>query len=296
MIEVTSCVICDSPIQRLKRALVAPFVAQRTWNREPFCVDLVQCKACGFMFYNPRLDDDDLRNLYKGYRSEEFQTMRFETEPCYTTIFNDDLASPQSYEIRRALLAPVLKQHLGERKIKRILEYGGDRGDLAAGLVDGAAAFSYDISGTEVAPGVTATSDPASCEADLILNSNVLEHVGFPRVLVNEILQSAPNGGLIFLEVPVEFPFGFYRIARRIAQTCIMTVLRPSTAPHILRPAVLYMMHMHINYFSERTLKMLTEICGAEVIASGTYPYGSRAGKAEVAWCLARKTGQRQVQ
>lgn len=289
MVEVSKCVICEGGIRHLKRALVAPFVAKRTWNRDPFCVDLVRCEACGFMFYNPRLDDDDLQHLYKGYRSEEFRKMRFETEPWYTKSFNNDLASPESYEIRRTVLAPVLKQHLGERKIKRILEYGGDRGDLAAGLIDGAAAFSYDISGTEVAPGVTATKDPASCEADLILNSNVLEHVGFPRVLVNEILQSAPAGGLIFLEVPVEYPFGFYRIARRIAQTCIMTVLRPATIPHVLRPAVLYMMHMHINYFSEHTLNLLTEKCGGKVIASGVYPYGSRAGKADMAWCLAEK-------
>ena len=77
MIEVSKCVICEGEIRRLKRALVAPFVAKRTWNRAPFCVDLVQCEACGFTFYNPRLDDDDLQNLYRGYRSEEFQKMRF---------------------------------------------------------------------------------------------------------------------------------------------------------------------------------------------------------------------------
>src|SRR5579862_3127682 len=97
MIEVSSCVICDSPIRRLKRALVAPFVAQRTWNRKPFCVDLVGCDSCGFMFYNPRLDDEDLKHLYNGYRSDEFQRMRFETEPWYTPSFNYDIASPESY-------------------------------------------------------------------------------------------------------------------------------------------------------------------------------------------------------
>ena len=32
MIEVSKCVICDGPIKQLKRALVAPFVAKRTWN------------------------------------------------------------------------------------------------------------------------------------------------------------------------------------------------------------------------------------------------------------------------
>ncbi len=291
MIEVSKCVICDGPIKQLKRALVAPFVARRTWNRAPFCVDLVQCGNCGFMFYNPRLDDDDLRHLYTGYRSEEFQRMRFATEPWYTPSFNDDLASPRSYEIRRTKLAPVLRQHLGQRKITRILDYGGDRGDLIDGLLADAELYSYDISGIEVAPGVTATKDPAACHADLIINSNVLEHVGFPRVLVSEILQSAPEGGLIFLEAPVEFPFGLSRLARRIAQIGIMTLLRPSTARYILRPATLYMMHMHINYFSEHSLKVLTETCGGKVIDTGTYPYGSRAGQTDMAWCLALRSG-----
>jgi hypothetical protein len=48
--------------------------------RTPFCVDLVQCEACGFIFYNPRLDDTDLRRLYSNYRSEEYQQMRHASE------------------------------------------------------------------------------------------------------------------------------------------------------------------------------------------------------------------------
>jgi hypothetical protein len=88
IIEASNCVICDGAIRRLKRALVAPFLAKRIWNRTPFCVDLVRCESCGFMFYNPRLDDDDLRRLYLNYRSEEYQQMRHASEPWYTTKFN----------------------------------------------------------------------------------------------------------------------------------------------------------------------------------------------------------------
>jgi hypothetical protein len=241
------------------------------------------------MFYSPRLDDEDLKNLYRGYRSEEFQQSRLKTEPWYTKSFNDDLASQKSYEIRRALLAPILQKNVNGRKINRILDYGGDRGDLVTGLIEGAEAYSYDISGIEVAPGVTHTSDPASCKADLIINSNVLEHVGFPRVLVSEILQAAPKGGLVFLEVPVESPLGFYRLTRRIAQIGIMAVTRPKTARYVLRPATLYMMHMHINYFTEHSLRALMAICGGELIASGTYFYEARAGSGDMAWCLASK-------
>jgi hypothetical protein len=289
MIEVTDCVVCTGAIKQLKRALVAPFMAKRIWNRNPFCVDLVQCQACGFIFYNPRLDDGDLRKLYTSYRGEEYQRTRHASEPWYTPKFNVDLASPASYEVRRAKLAPILRQHLGRQKINRILDHGGDRGDLVVGLVDGAEAFVYDISGVAAATGVTATTDPASCNADLIVNSNVLEHVGFPRLLVTDILHAAPEGGLIFLEVPCESPFGFTRIFRRLAQIGVMALTRPSLARFIVRPASLYMMHEHINYYTEQSLAALMRTCGGTVIASGGYSVPGRAGKAEMAWCLGVK-------
>ncbi len=286
MTEVSTCIVCDGPIEHVKRALLAPFLARRIWDRDPFCVDLVRCRACGFMFYNPRLDDADLQRLYSGYRSEEYQQMRHASEPWYTPRFNTDLASPSSYEIRRAKVAPILREHVGRRKINRILDYGGDRGDLVANLFADAEAFVYDISGIPAAAGVTSTSDPAGCKADLIVNSNVLEHVGFPRLLVSDILKAAPEGGLVFLEVPCERVFGMVRISRRLAQIGVMAITHPSLARHIIRPASLYMMHEHINYFTERSLTELMRACGGDVIASGSYFSPGRAGTADMAWCL----------
>jgi hypothetical protein len=289
MVEVSKCVICDGPIRNLKRALVAPFVAERTWNRKPFCVDLVGCDTCGFMFYNPRLDDKDLQSLYRGYRCEAYQQVRFSTEPWYTKCFNDDLASAKSYESRRAKIAPILRQHIGGRKISRVLDHGGDHGDLVLGLIEGAEPFVYDISGVTPIQGVTAINDPVECKADLVINSNVLEHVGFPRAMVGEIFRAVPNGGLVFVEVPCESPFGATTIAKRLAQIAVMAVARSSIASKILRPAALYMMHEHINYFSESCLKRLISSCGATVIASGGYCSSGRAGRTELIWCLGEK-------
>jgi hypothetical protein len=200
--------------------------------------------------------------------------------------FNADLASARSYEIRREKVRAILRQHLGQREIKRVLDYGGDHGDLVRGLIEGAKAFVYDISGMPAAEGVTATSDPAECQADLIINSNVLEHVGFPRRLVGEILQSAPRAGLVFLEVPCEAPFALTRIVRRVAQMGIMALARPPLARAVVRPAGLFMMHEHINYFTERSLTRLMWVCGCEVMATGRYVFAGRAGKGDLAWCL----------
>jgi SAM-dependent methyltransferase len=185
------------------------------------------------------------------------------------------------------------KADAGQRKISRILDYGGDRGDLVVNLFDGAEAFVYDISGIPAAAGVTATTDPAKCKADLIINSNVLEHVGFPRLLVSEILQAAPEGGLVFLEVPCEFPFGAARIVRRLAQIGVMALTRPVLVQHVVHTASLYMMHEHINYFTEQSLTTLMHSCGGAVVASGRYSSAGMAGKADMVWCLASSTQSR---
>ncbi|HZB88907.1 MAG TPA: class I SAM-dependent methyltransferase [Terracidiphilus sp.] len=286
MIEVTQCVVCGGEIRKRRRALVAPFLAERVWNKAPFCVDLVECAACGFLFYNPRLDDADLQQLYRNYRSEEYQQMRHISEPWYTPAFNTDLASAASYVMRRAKVGAILREHLGARPIRRILDYGGDRGDLVAGLLEGAEAFVYDISGIPAAPGVTSISDPAACNADLIVNSNVLEHVGFPRALVADMLRACPEKGFVYIELPSESPFGLRKLTRRIALLGITTIMRPSIAAQIARPASLYMMHEHINYFSEKSLTTLLRASGGTVIASGTHSEGGRYKTADTTWCL----------
>ena len=291
MIEISTCVVCEGPIRRLKRALVAPFLARRIWNKPPFSVDLVRCDRCTFAFYNPRLDDSDLQRLYANYRSEEYQLMRHASEPWYTSTFNVDLASPGSYRKRRTVLAPLLNKHLGGRPIRRVLDHGGDRGDLVAGLLEGTETFVYDISGIPAAAGVTAVGDPAACKPDLIINSNVFEHVGFPRELMRSLLDVIGDG-LVFIEVPVEFPTGITRLARRAVQVGVMALLHPSLAPYVLRPKALYMMHEHINYFSERSLTTLARECGGTVIASGAYGTSGRAGSVDMAWCLVSRAAQ----
>jgi hypothetical protein len=216
--------------------------------------------------------------------------MRHASEPWYTDRFNFNLSSPGSYEVRQRTLAALLRQHLGKREIRSVLDYGGDRGDLVRGLIDKAAPFVYDISGICPAEGVTSTTDPAGCKADLIINSNVLEHVGFPRRVVGEIVKAAPAGGIVYLETPRESPFELARIVRRVAQIGIMALTRPALARWVVRPASLYMMHEHINYFTEQFLALLMRSCGCEVIAAGNYFVDGRAGEGDVAWCLGMVT------
>ena len=292
MTETSNCVICGGGIRPLREALVAPFLARRIWGRTPFSVSLVECGGCGFSFYNPRLDAAEEERLYRGYRSDEYSRMRRGCEPWYTEKFNKSLAAPGWYERRRRKLREVLREPLGERRIARVLDHGGDGGDLVAGLFEEAETFVYDISGAPAVEGVKAVSDPASCAADLVINSNVLEHVGYPCRLVREILGATPKGGLVYLEVPCESPLGWQRLVRRVAQAGLTALARPSLALAMARPASLYLMHEHVNYFTERALTELMRACGAPIVASGSYAIEAPTGSCDFAWCLGESTGR----
>jgi 2-polyprenyl-3-methyl-5-hydroxy-6-metoxy-1,4-benzoquinol methylase len=137
---------------------------------------------------------------------------------------------------------------------------------------------------------VTATNNPADCSADLVINSNVLEHAGFPRLLLQDIVKAVPPGGLVYLELPRESPFGVARISRRVAQLGIVALTRPVLARHVLRPASLYLMHEHINYFSERSLATLMRFGGCGVIGTGSYRIDAGAGNSTMIWCMGTVT------
>lgn len=244
------------------------------------------CEACGFTFYNPRPDDAEMVKHYRGYRSPEYLDLRNSFEPWYTASMNSELGSKQMYVERRKILAEILRPHLAGRHIRKVLDYGGDHGDLVAGLIPYAQAYLYDISGAEPVDGVESIANPADLMPGLIINSNVLEHVNFPQNFARDILRIAPEGSLVFLEVPFEIPLGAYRLTRRVMQIALTCLLRPAKARALLTPKALYLMHEHINYFSKRSLASLMLHAGGSILASGAYPSASAGQQAEMGWVL----------
>jgi hypothetical protein len=292
---VSSCVVCGGRISVRKKGSVAPFLARRIWNRPAFPIDLVRCEQCDFMFFNPRLDSGEEGRLYSQYRSEEYRRMRHSAEPWYTKRFNAALSKPEYMQARREKLSAVLTRHLAGGKISSVLDFGGDRGALVRGLIPGAKSYVYDISAVAPEPGVEPAGDLAACRArqfDLILNSNVLEHVGFPRVLLEQIGGVASARTLVFIEVPFESPFSRELVVRRMVQLAVLLAARPSIGWSLARPSGLCLMHEHINYFGAKSLAALMTSCGWNVIASDRYDCGGGpSGGDTMGWCLAKAPG-----
>ena len=106
---------------------------------------------------------------------------------------------------------------------------------------------------------------------------------------MSDILHAAPKGGLVFLEVPCESPFGLPRIFRLLAQIGILALTHPSLAKFIFQPATLYMMHEHISYYTEQCHSTLVRFCVGEVLAVGLYSLSAKAGSSGMVWCLGAK-------
>jgi SAM-dependent methyltransferase len=294
MKTVSSCPSCGGEISHSKKGLVSPFLAQRIWARAPFHIQLMKCERCHLMFFNPRLEPEEEARHYSGYRDLEYQAMRQSFEPWYTPRFNANITNPEFLRLRKSKVAEILKPHLANRQAPTILDFGGAHGELVQGLIAGARPYVYEVSGVEPFDGVGICADLTACRShdfDLIISSNVLEHVGDPRALVQEMRQIAGPGTMLWVEVPFESPIGPRLIMRRFVQEATLCLLRPKVALSQARPGMLHLMHEHVNFFTLKALESLLRSAGWDFIASGKYDVRGPLGYQEFIWALGKSSG-----
>ena len=294
MIEVDRCIVCEGPLRSERLGIVAPFLAQRIWQRKPFSVRLAECSDCGFVFFNPRLEASEEVRLYSGYRGVEYQKTRHSFEPWYTEAFNASLSNKEAWANRKQCLASVFRDQLniGSRTFGNILDFGGDHGDLIADLVAATRRFVYEISGVGTVSGVEPLRSLGECREhsfDLIVSSNVLEHVGSPHEVIGQIASLSGPETLVFNEVPYESATGFHSTLKRIAQTALLAGTRPAVARSMLGPGMFNVMHEHVNYFSPSSINRLMERSGFKVVASGTYTLKGGLLGERVVWNLSKR-------
>ena len=212
------CICCEGDRLRKSPAVLMPFVAKRVFDWEPVEItpawgmrtlslgaayplcNSLQCEACGMLFLDMRFSDAEMDRLYRGYRGPEYTALRERFEPGYAAR-NDLLMERAAYLSQvEAIIAPHLSGP------PHVLDWGGDTG-LNTPFRDSAASVSvFDISGLAMAEGVTAVdrADLARADFDLVVCSNVLEHVPSPADLLDEIGATMKSSTLLYLEVPLE--------------------------------------------------------------------------------------------
>jgi len=236
------CVCCGSDNVKYTPAALAPFLADRIWGWEPtyhmsdeghkiltfpICRSL-RCQDCDFVGCDIRFDDDEMGKLYANYRDEHYVELRVKYEQGYAKL-NDELENEQvNYFVEmEAFILDDMKAP------ERVLDWGGNNGINTPFKDTAEVVHIYDVGGKPPKFG-TAVLEPEP-PYDLIVCSNTLEHVPYPRRMLNEMKAYMTKDTLLYLEIPIED----------------------------LRMGI---WHEHINKFSAKSLEAALKSCGLELL------------------------------
>ena len=257
-----SCICCGNSDLIASSAIVMPFISYRVFGHEAFSVDetwkmrdlapgqayqiakTIECACCNAIFLDYRFSDAEMERLYSGYRGDHYTRSRIQFEPSYVEVA-DHYCGRANYI---SDVEKFLQRYVGENLV--VLDWGGDSGVNSPFLYSAARLDIYDISEVEVfEPARKITKEEIRTTTyDLVTCLQVLEHVPEPKQVIDEIVNIMTKNTVLYIEVPLEELFRSNADTRGLGQQ----------KRH---------WHEHVNFFSERSLKMLVERCGLQVIA-----------------------------
>lgn len=254
-----SCLCCGSNNLNSSPAILMPFLADRIFNWKPVEINeswglstikngyaysicnTLSCKVCDFLFLDIRFSDKEMNKLYKNYRGQEYTKQRDLYEPGYAER-NSSLNEGQDYtkDVER-FLEPYLKFP------PSILDWGGDTGRNTPFKSHNISFDIYDISDKDLVPGAIKVSkkDAYDNNYDLVVCSNVLEHVPYPSNLLEEIVPCLKKDTILYIEVPYE-----------------NIMINDDESRYLMKKH----WHEHINFFSEKSLELLLNNFNLEII------------------------------
>ena len=263
----------------------------------PIPCRLLECADCGLRFSNLRLDSEEVDQLYGDYRGEDYYRLRHAREPWYTRSVNRGLGGdPQAIRDRQEHLARMLRREGRWDTIRSVLDFGGDRGQFIPAALEGEK-WVYDISSVEAEPGVKTCSrlqDLGRNTFDLVMLCHVLEHAMDPMALVETSAVRVAEGGLLYVEVPLERPrIDGVRRVPVMGAVPHMVLDFMSTATRVmcgwLPPGTQLKVSEHVNFFDERSLQTVIERAGLGVISLEARTSNRLFGRSGTLHCLAEK-------
>ena len=256
-----SCICCGSAYLRKSPAILMPFVAFRAFGWEPVEIDAswglktinsgtaysicnsIFCSNCELLFLDIRFSDMEVKSLYSGYRNKLYVDTREKYEPGYK-IRNDDLNEGITHIDQ---IESFLSNYVSIPM--RLLDWGGDTGKNTPFKRRNINFHIFDISKIEPQFGAKSVSKSEMLENtyDLIICSHVLEHVPYPVSLIQEMKNAMYDQTILYIEVPLEE---------------IVRLSDNSNQLHLRKKH----WHEHINFFSEKSLLTMMNLCGFIVL------------------------------
>ncbi len=259
----TECICCGGAELMRSPAVLMPFIAHRIYNWEPVEIDSswglktislgtayaicnsLLCIKCRLLFLDIRFSEKEMKRLYNNYRDDNYTELREYYEPGYRARSNGLNRGTNYLKEVEAFLLPYLP------KIIKLLDWGGDSGENTPFKDNSKNTIHiYDISNIKTNGLLINVSKEVACqqEYDLIVCSNVLEHVPYPHQILNEIKSIMTTSTLLYIEVPLE-----------------NLILEVYTDIQLLKKKRHW--HEHINFFTESSLRALLLASGLSMLS-----------------------------
>lgn len=284
----SACICCGGTDLRKSPAVLMPFVAHRALGWAPVEIDAswglrsvpaghamtvcnsVCCGDCGMLFLDIRFSPREMRALYHDYRGAAYTRLRESYEPGYLAR-NAVLDAAATYlPAVESFLEPLLPAR------PRVLDWGGDTGRNTPFASRAERVDIFDISDKPVLPGMRRVDAGTAAQAgyDLVVCSNVLEHVPYPADLIGALRTAMTRDTVLYVEVPYE------------------RLMRAHPGSRELHRAKRHW-HEHVNFYSEEALRRLLVNCGLEVCASAVLEFASVSDAGAALQVAARRRAPR---
>lgn len=233
--ERIKCLICGGSTDG-RPAAIAPFLIEYC-SIDQKTTETRYCRRCDFVFFRRRLTDAEASRLYTNYRGEEYNRIRLDVEPSYSSfinLFDNHLSAYYIERVRDYIGLVEIYPELGE--VKNILDFGGD-GSIPARVFPNAEIEIDDLN---------AGSSSNRSKYEMIFTSNVFEHLSDPVPVLKKLSDRLEPEGIIFIDVP----------------SPSQASLNEGLLWQQKHGGELYEMHEHITHFSKRSLGLLVRAAG----------------------------------
>ncbi len=208
MEKVDKCIICNNTALTTLKGNILPFLKDRMFNNWDIESNFLYCPNCHVCFSEIRPSNDEASRYYQNYMKEEYLNHRKKIEGETINEYEDFLRKDaiKGDILKRKFIGELLERNIDISNIKNVLDFGGGTGALIPEKLEHANKYVYDIDNTPTIENVTKISKDQIKDKqwDLILCSEVLEHVSYPMDIIKEILEILPEGGYLCLDVPYE--------------------------------------------------------------------------------------------
>ena len=206
------CVCCGSYNVKFTPGTLAPFLADRIWGwvpqiqkttdefefvSFPLC-KTIRCQDCEYVGCDIRFDEEEMAKLYVNYRDEQYVALREKYEQNYRKL-NDELENdvvPYFAEMEAFIMDDA------PERPRRVLDWGGNNGINTPFRDTAETLHIFEIGGK--APKFGKLVLEPEPPYDLIVCSNTLEHVPYPRRMLNEMRAYMDKETLLYIEIPIE--------------------------------------------------------------------------------------------